>query len=101
LTLIFAIVAARSGRPFRTARGDALLADLRTLFRRLKDRAGSLRAGGATADAALLAAVFGLSALPASGFAYAKRLYPRAATSSGSSCSSTSCGSSCGGGGGG
>jgi uncharacterized protein (TIGR04222 family) len=102
LTLIFVIVAARSAQPVRTARGDALLADLRTLFRRLKDRAGSLRPGGATADAVLLAAVFGLGTLPSSGFAYAKRLYPRAAGSSGSSCgSSSACGSSCGGGGGG
>ena len=46
MTLIFSIVAVRSSRPFRTARGNALLADLRTLFRRLKDRAGSLRPGG-------------------------------------------------------
>jgi uncharacterized protein (TIGR04222 family) len=93
----------------RTARGDALVADLRRLFVRLRARARSIRPGGGTADAALLAAVFGLGALPAAGFGFVRRLYPRAPDTSGwsspsygswSSCSS-SCGSSCGGGGGG
>jgi uncharacterized protein (TIGR04222 family) len=93
----------------RTARGDALVTDLRRLFGRLRARAGLIRPGGGTADAALLAAVFGLGMLPAAGFGFVRRLYPRApdtsgwsssSCGSGSSCSS-SCGSSCGGGGGG
>ena len=100
LAIILVVIAVRMSRPFRTARGNALLADLRTLFRRLKGRAGSIRPGGATSEAVLLAAVFGLGALPAGGFAFAKRLYPKAAGDSGGSCGS-SCGSSCGGGGGG
>ena len=83
LGVILVIAAIASSRAFRTARGNALIKDLRTLFRRLKDRAGSLRPGGATSEAALLAAVFGLGALPASGFAYATRLYPKAATARG------------------
>ena len=100
MTLFFAVVAAAWSRPFRTARGDALLEDLRILFRRLKERAGSFRPNAAPGDLALLAAVFGLAVLPASGFAYARRLYPKAASASGSSCGA-SCGSSCGGGNGG
>jgi uncharacterized protein (TIGR04222 family) len=109
LAVLFAVAAwAVAHRP-RTARGDALLADLRTLFGGLKERAATLRSGGATAEAVLLAAVFGLGALPSLEYAYARALYPRMASggsascgsSCGSSCSSgSSCGSSCGGGGG-
>jgi len=85
---------------FRTARGNALLADLRTLFAGLKDRSSRLRAGGATAEAALLAAVFGVGALPQASFPHAKQLYPKAASSSATSSGGcgTACGSSCGGG---
>src|SRR5262249_49206959 len=61
LAIVFTLIAVGSSRPFRTSRGNALLADLRALFRRLKDRAPSLRPG-ATSDMALLAAVFGLAA---------------------------------------
>lgn len=87
--------------PFRTARGDTLLEDLKNLFSSLKDRAATLRPGGSTSEVALVAAVFGLATLPAENFSYTKSLYPKAATSSscGSSCGSSSCGSSCGGGG--
>lgn len=108
LAVIFALLVA--GRVFqrRTARGDALLQDIRRLFAGLKGRATSLAAGGATAEAALLAAVFGLGALPASRFPLAGVLNPWAGSarasagacdSSDSSCGS-SCGGSCGGGGG-
>lgn len=103
LAFVACIVAFRLSSARRTARGDALLGDLRRLFGRLRDRAATIRPGGVTAEAALLAAVFGLGALPAAGFAFVRRLYPRAATRGASSCSSCggSCGSSCGGGGGG
>jgi hypothetical protein len=88
--------------PRLTSRGRTLLADLRRLFARLRERAPRLTPGGASADAALLAAVFGVAALPTA-FAYAQALYPRAASTSSSWSSScgASCGSSCGGGGGG
>ena len=101
LTIVAAVVAMAIATPRLTARGRALLADLRRLFGRLRERAPRLAPGGATADAALLAAVFGIAALPAA-FAYARALYPKAASgsSSGSSCGSSG-GSSCGGGGGG
>jgi hypothetical protein len=90
-----------------------MMADLNQLFKRLKGRAYTLSAGGKTNEAALLAAVFGLSALPATGFPFISTLYPAknksdsnssGCGSSSSSCSSSSSscssGSSCGGGGG-
>jgi uncharacterized protein (TIGR04222 family) len=102
LAVVAAVMATVVCMPRLTTRGQTLLADLRRLFARLRDRSGQLTRGAATADAALLAAVFGLGALP-SAFAYARTLYPRATSSGsgfGSSCSA-SCGSSCGGGDGG
>jgi uncharacterized protein (TIGR04222 family) len=103
LAVFFVFIAIRVHNPLRTRRGDALLADLRHLFSSLKARARMLRPGGETADAALLMAVFGLDALPAASFPYAKRFQPRNTASSTSSCGSacgSSSGSSCGGGGG-
>lgn len=89
--------------PRLTARGKAALEDIQSLYGGLKDRAFSLRAGGATAEVAMLAAVFGIGALEAEAFAYTKTLFPKAVKpSTGSSCGGScgsSCGSSCGGGG--
>lgn len=94
--------------PRLTARGKAALEDIQSLYSGLKNRALSLRAGGATAEAVMLAAVFGIAALEADAFAFTKTLFPKAVASSGGSCgsscgsscsSSSSCGSSCGGGG--
>src|SRR5258708_4000688 len=81
----------------RTSLGDRMLKDLRRLFRALRRRAASIRPGAMTSDAMLLAAVFGLSALPSTGFADLLRVYKKSA-SSGGGCGS-SCGSCCGGGG--
>ncbi len=103
LAVFFVFIAIRVHNPLRTRRGDALLADLRNLFSSLKARAAMLRPGGETADAALLMAVFGLGALPAVSFPYAKQFQPKSSASSTSGCGSacgSSCGSSCGGGGG-
>jgi uncharacterized protein (TIGR04222 family) len=83
----------------RTGLGDRMLSDLRTLFQSLYMRRDSLRPRLQTTDAALLAAVFGLSALPAA-FQYARDIFRKASSSSSGSCGSA-CGSSCGGGGGG
>jgi uncharacterized protein (TIGR04222 family) len=83
----------------RTHLGNRMLKDLRRLFRALRQRAATIRPGAMTSDAMLLAAVFGISALPATGFADFLRVYKKAA-SSGGGCGS-SCGSGCGGGGGG
>lgn len=93
LTIAFAIAGLWAGLRRRTAAGDAMLADLKSLFSRLKGRAKTLRAGGQTNEAALLAAVFGLAALPAASFPFMSKLYP-AKSGSGSGCSSSSCGSS-------
>ena len=82
----------------RTGLGDRVLADLKTLFQSLYMRRDTLRPRMQTAEAALLAAVFGLSTLPA-GFQYARDIF-RKSSSSSSSCGSA-CGSGCGGGGGG
>jgi uncharacterized protein (TIGR04222 family) len=103
LAVFFVFIAIRVHNPLRTRRGDALLADLRNLFSSLKARAALLRPGGETADAALLMAIFGLDALPAVSFPYAKQFQPRKSGSSTSGCGSacgSSGGSSCGGGGG-
>ena len=83
----------------RTRLGNRMLKDLQRLFRALRQRAATIRPGAMTSDAMLLAAVFGISALPAMGFADFLRVYKKAA-SSGGGCGS-SCGSGCGGGGGG
>jgi uncharacterized protein (TIGR04222 family) len=103
LVVFFVFIAIRVHNPLRTRRGDALLADLRSLFSSLKARAAMLRPGGETADAALLMAIFGLESLPAVSFPFAKQFQPKSPASSTSSCGfacGSSCGSSCGGGGG-
>jgi uncharacterized protein (TIGR04222 family) len=85
----------------RTGLGDAMLADLNRLFRALRGRAASIARGTMTSDAMLLAAVFGLAALPVSAFPEVKRIYAQAAGSGADGGSGSSCGSGCGGGGGG
>jgi uncharacterized protein (TIGR04222 family) len=98
----FSFIAILIFRRHRTKRGDDMLADLRMMFGRLRDRADTLREGGATNEAALLAAVFGLSALSPVRFPAMRALKPAKdkASSCGSSCSSpyssagTGCGSS-------
>ena len=109
LGFAFVVVTFIITHPRRTAAGSALLADMTTLFKGLKDRASSLRPRENGNDVALLAAIYGVSAaFPV--HPDMERLFPRPSTggdsssgSSGSSCgsSSSSCGSSCGGGGGG
>ncbi len=89
--------------PSRTAAGDAMLADLRTLFAALKARAGLRRytPGTGGQELALLAAVFGATSLPAVAGSM-QTLFRKPEPRSGSSCGSSSgssCGSSCGGGG--
>jgi uncharacterized protein (TIGR04222 family) len=97
---VFCVLVYKATTPLRTPPGNALLADLRTLFAGLRDRGESLVQGVDTQDFALLMAVFGMGALPPA-FSF-DRLFPQAATSSssGSGCgTSSACGSSCGGGG--
>ena len=106
---IAAIIAVKIYNPRRTIAGNRLLTDLRSLFAALKARASLIRPGGKTSEMALLAAVFGVSALSAMHFPYVKKLFPKAGgppkyPNRPSSCASwggPSFGSSCGGGGGG
>jgi len=95
MMLGFVIAAIPILRLHRTRLGDQMLSDLETMFARLRDRADTLRQGGATNEAALLAAVFGLGALSMERF---PAIY---ALKQSNSQSSSGCGSSCGGGGGG
>jgi uncharacterized protein (TIGR04222 family) len=81
----------------RTVRGDRALADLKVLLAGRKKQSHRIKPGGASDDALLLAAVYGLAVLPTESFPYLGRLFPKGSGSS-SSCGS-SCGSGCGGGG--
>jgi uncharacterized protein (TIGR04222 family) len=98
---VFCVLLYKATTPLCTPAGNALLADLRTLFAGLRERGGSLMQGVDTQDFALLMAVFGMSALPPA-FSF-DRLFPQAAKTSsacGSGCGTSSGGgSSCGGGG--
>ncbi|MEK6814654.1 MAG: TIGR04222 domain-containing membrane protein [Nitrospirota bacterium] len=88
------------GNATRTVRGDALLNQLKTRFRWLENRAASIFPGGETNELAILAAVYGLGAVPSILFPYVGKLQPKKRTSDGGGCGSScsSC-SSCGGGG--
>jgi uncharacterized protein (TIGR04222 family) len=97
LAVLFALAAWKIAKPRLTGKGKAMTTSLRTLFKGLKDRAPTLMPGRNPMELLLLAAVFGMSGVPAGLFPYTKTLYPQA-SSSGSSCGS-SCGSGCGGGG--
>jgi len=104
LSGIFAYIAIRKYDPFRTALGDAMLADLRSLFSPLKNRAGMITPGGASGEAALLMALFGINALPHTSFPIIKEFDEKkrwsSTSCSGHGCSTSSCssGGSCGGG---
>ena len=97
------VIALVSSFPRLTARGNATLADITNLYSGLRTRVNSFSPGSASAELAMFAAVFGVTALATTPFGYAQTLFPRATSSSscGSSCgsfdSSSSCGSSDGG----
>jgi uncharacterized protein (TIGR04222 family) len=110
-----AYVASRTSNPFRTARGEKFLQDVKSLFSSLRLRAASLRPGGATTDLVWLASAYGLTEVSPILFPQVAALFPRKSArgsgrwdfsnwgSGNSSCgTTTSCGSgssSCGGGG--
>ena len=58
----------------RTYAGDRALSDQQTLFERLRNRVNRLAADGATDEAVLVAAAFGLAALPTNAYPFAARL---------------------------
>jgi uncharacterized protein (TIGR04222 family) len=103
LTLVFVIWTVAIWKKNRTSAGDQVLREAQRKYQSLKRRAKSVRPGGITSDASFLAAVFGLSVLPAVYFPYITTIFPRAESSSGTDsggCGGGGCGSSgCGGGG--
>ncbi|MGZ5781362.1 MAG: TIGR04222 domain-containing membrane protein, partial [Burkholderiaceae bacterium] len=58
LTAFFCLYVLNLALRRQSARGEALLADLQFLFARLKSRAHTMKSGGATNEAALVAAIF-------------------------------------------
>ena len=95
LTMVVLIVAVVILRRRRTGAGDRALADQQILFAELKGRVKRLAAGGATSEAVLIAAAFGLAALPGAAYPFANAVHRQ---SQNGGCGG---GSSCGGGGGG
>jgi uncharacterized protein (TIGR04222 family) len=95
------IIAAGCSFPRLTDRGKTTLADIRNLYSGLRTRVNSFSPGSASAELAMFAAVFGVGALSATQFGYARTLFPQASISSscGSSCGSSDGGGGCGGGG--
>ncbi len=98
LAVLFSLAAAAVARTRQTRRGAAMLNSLRTLFATLKERCSSWSPGANPSELVLLAAVFGVSAIPAAVFPYTKTLYPKASSGGGSSCGSGCGGGGCGGG---
>jgi len=107
MSALAAYVTSRLSNPFRTARGEKFLQDVRSLFGTLQLRANSLRPGGATTDLVWLASAFGLAEVSPILFpqvsALIKRRPQRESQGGGGffhSCGSSSCGGGgCGGGG--
>jgi uncharacterized protein (TIGR04222 family) len=86
---MFGFAAVKMTCPRLTVRGRAILDDLRFLFGPLNSLSSTNLSHN---DVALLAAVFGINAVPLIVFPYARTLYPKAAASFGSSCGA-GCGS--------
>jgi uncharacterized protein (TIGR04222 family) len=101
LTGIALVLVMKATFPRLTARGDALLANVKNLFSSLKVRAPQIRPGGASSELVMLTAVYGVSALPPEHYPWTRQLFPKVDTSSSSSSSGcgSSCSSGCGGGG--
>jgi uncharacterized protein (TIGR04222 family) len=95
LTVVVLIVAVVILRRRRTSAGDRALADQQTLFAELKGRVKRLAVGGATSEAILIAAAFGMAALPSSAYPLADEVRRQ------SQISAAGCGAGSGGGGGG
>jgi uncharacterized protein (TIGR04222 family) len=105
------VIAAAFSFPRLTALGKATLEDITNLYSGLRTRINSFSPGGASAELAMFAAVFGVAALAGTPFAYEEDLFRRTTsssfwgTSASSSCGTSACssggssdgGSSCGG----
>jgi uncharacterized protein (TIGR04222 family) len=106
MVIVAIVIGAALSFPRLTARGEATLEDITNLYSGLRTQINSFSPGGASAELAMYAAVFGVAALAATPFAYAEDIFRRkySETFASSSCGSSdggssSCGSSDGGGG--
>ncbi|MBL8217749.1 MAG: TIGR04222 domain-containing membrane protein [Bryobacterales bacterium] len=99
LMVISVVVAIVVCNPRLTSRGKRALENMQALLARLKGRADTLRPNEDTQDLMLLAAVFGVMAIPVTAMPQREMMYPaNTASSSSGGDSGSSCGSSCGGG---
>ena len=102
LTIAAVIVLAGASFSRLTARGRQAIDDIQAIYGGLKDRASDIHRGSATAEMLMLVAVFSVTALPPTEYAFARTIFPQAASSSGGggSCGGGGCGGGgCGGGG--
>jgi uncharacterized protein (TIGR04222 family) len=77
MMIVAIVIAAAVSFPRLTARGKATLEDITNLYSGLRTQIHSYGAGGASAELAMYAAVFGVAALAATPFAYAEDLFRR------------------------
>jgi uncharacterized protein (TIGR04222 family) len=97
MMIVTMIVAAVFSFPRLTSLGKVTLADVTNLYAGLRTQVSSMSPGSATAELAMIAAVFGIGALAATPFAYAEDIFRRnRSDSTGSSCGSSDSSSSCG-----
>jgi uncharacterized protein (TIGR04222 family) len=85
-----------------TARGRQAIDDIEAIYSGLKDRASDIQGGSAAGEMLMTVAVFGVTALPPTEYAFAQTIFPQDASSSGGGDSGSGgggCGGSCGGGG--
>ncbi|MFO1370688.1 MAG: TIGR04222 domain-containing membrane protein [Marinagarivorans sp.] len=100
LSIVFTCIICLTQGPNRTAEGNATLEIMRGLLAQLHSRMQELKPGGFTQEAALAAALFGLSSLSLEWFPYLKAITPpivdtSASSGDGGSGSGNSCSSSC------
>jgi uncharacterized membrane protein YgcG len=94
LTIAAIVIASMVSFPRLTDSGKAMLEDVKSLYSGLKDRSPFSKQGDAGFEPTMMAAVFGVGALSASG--YVDQLFPRRGKKQDGSCATDSdCGSSC------
>lgn len=100
LAVLFSVAALSLALVRKTDRGTSFLKDMQTLFEPLHQRSVWFTAKANTNEALLVAAVFGITALPSGAYPYVKGLFQQSQQAGGGSsgCGSSGCGSSCGGG---
>ena len=96
LMIIAVVVTAILSFPRLTRRGQLALEDIQHLYGNLKDRAVDHDQGLAAPDMMMCAAVFGVAALAAPQYSFARSIFASSSPSIGSGCGSDGGGSSCG-----